>query len=151
MAGRLGKLRWINKGSQSTRVGISTVESKYGVTYIADLCIRTAAGEWSEHPVSIFWQANPKIELGHTHYMGAFVDRDGSSYVTNGISAAEGIWNAAVADNGEIVFSRWRHDFRESTDKSVMVDGGRDYFKCSNPSRRVALKLDGPDFIVVDG
>lgn len=146
----MGKLRWINKGSQQLRLNIPKCEEHYGGVYIADLCLKTKSG-WSENPVSVFYQPKPDFEKGHTHYFGLIVDDD-RLLITNGISASEGLWNAAVADNGEVIFSRWRHDYRESKDGSVMVDGGRDYFKTSamRPEQHVKLKLDGPDFVICD-
>jgi hypothetical protein len=53
-----------------------------------------------------------------------------------------------VADNGEVIYSRYRHDFVYSTDRSVFVDGGRDYVKSSMHGRRVTIALHGPDLII---
>ena len=54
-----------------------------------------------------------------------------------------------VADNGEVIFSRYRWDYRASEDKSVFIDGGRDYTKCSNPSRLVEIKIEDGEMIVI--
>jgi hypothetical protein len=40
----------------------------------------------------------------------------------------EDIWGV-VANDGEVIYSRYRHDYRTSKDGSVMIDGGRDYTK----------------------
>ncbi len=40
---------------------------------------------------------------------------------------------AAVSDEGEVIFSRYRHDFFESRDGSVFIDGGRSYYRTNKP------------------
>lgn len=152
MAGNLAKIRWINKGAQHTVIDITKAEEHYGAIYIADLCIKNKNGDYAEEPLSVFYQPNPRLDLKHTHYFGLFYSpRSGLPMITNAIDVSEGIWNGAVADSGEIVFSRWRHDYRTSVDGSVMVDGGRDYFKYSaRPDQHVKLKIVACDFVICD-
>ena len=38
-----------------------------------------------------------------------------------------------VANNGDVIYSRYRHDCRWSPDNSVMIDGGRDYTRYGGP------------------
>jgi hypothetical protein len=49
--------------------------------------------------------------------------------ITNAMSAFEHPILGAVADDGEIVVSGYRHDYRRSKDGTVFIDGGRDYTK----------------------
>jgi len=52
----------------------------------------------------------------------------------------EGIF---VKSTQEILYSRAKHDFRWSEDKSVAIDGGQDYIKISgNLSGIVRIKID---------
>jgi hypothetical protein len=135
------KMRWINKGNQKVGINLMMVERKYKAQYIADLCVQTRFG-WSEAPTSCFWCESPE-KPEYSNYFVMFPE-GGNIMIANGISCSEGSWNGIEAENGEVIFSRFRHDHRVSEDGRSMVDGGRDYFKfLGNP---VQLILDGPDF-----
>jgi hypothetical protein len=45
------------------------------------------------------------------------------------LSATEKTITGVKADNGDVIYSRYRHDYRTSQDESVFIDGGRDYLK----------------------
>jgi hypothetical protein len=47
--------------------------------------------------------------------------------ITNGAFVEEQNFQGIIADNGDIIFSRSRHDYRVSDDESVWIDGGREY------------------------
>jgi len=139
---------WINRGKPYWSINIELAEKKYNATYIGDFCLDVNHNSdkpknWTEQPFAVFWQENP--QPGHNHYFGLYI-RDGFVYITNATSAAEGHWDGMVADDGEIIYSRFRHDFRESTDHSVIVDGGRDYFKhmgkIDNPRVKITIVRD---------
>ena len=136
-----------NKGTQ-LRIKVDVVEQKYNAKYVGDFCIKTKHG-WSESPVAIFWQETPPVE-GYSHYFGLF-SQNGSLMITDGSSAFSEPISGIVADNGEVIYSRYRHDFHYSTDNSVAVDGGRDYMRClgniHNP--HVHIIPDGPNLKIV--
>ena len=140
------KLRWINKGEQIVPIKPSTVEKMKEATYVADLCIKTKSGIWSDEPVAVFYQPHPK-EAHHKHYFGLFY-RDGHVYICDATSAVEEVIQGTEAEDGEIIFSRFRHDYRTSKDGTAMVDGGRDYFK--HWGKPVRLKVIGPDFEILE-
>lgn len=139
----------INNGRTDSQFNISQIEEKYNAHYVGQFCPKTKDGAWANMPMDVFWQANPNTEEGHTHYFGVYV-RNGRAYITNGDSAVSGIFTGIVAKNGEIIYSRFRHDYRVSTDKSVFIDGGRDYFR-SSPGKFITFKIDGPNFYMVGG
>lgn len=65
---------------------------------------------------------------------------DGQAMITNAESAFSEPITGVVAKDGEIIFSRFRHDYQESTDGSVFVDGGRDYLRTNtHPDRVISL------------
>ena len=140
----LAKILYINKGPVSHKINTERVESSLGGQYICDLSILDSHGMWTYHPVSVFWQPNPKPT--HTHYFGIFIDDAGRPVICNALSAAEITWPGMVSDEGEIIFSRFRRDYRVSRDKSVSVDGGQDLFRARG-KRFVKLRIDGPDFV----
>lgn len=129
-----------------TSVDIAQVEAKYNAHYVFESPTRSPAGDWYDTPALIFYckEAHPR---GSNYF--ALFPRDGNWFISDGISATcakDGI--AAVrADNGDIIYSHWRHDFNTSTDGSVSIDGGRDY------TRVMASKLANRSVIleVVDG
>lgn len=51
----------------------------------------------------------------------------GTLYICNAASIEDLDIQGVVADNGDIIYSRSRHDYHTSADGSVWIDGGRDY------------------------
>lgn len=137
---------WINKGEVTTGIDIERAEKHYNAHYVADLCLKLPSGHWHEEPASIFWVEKPE-KPEYSNYFGLFI-RDRGLMITNGLSAVDGIiFRGVKADNGEIIFSRYRHDFRKSADATAMADGGRDYYRGFG-TRPVFLKVIGPEFFV---
>ena len=122
----------INTGRPDAMCDIAYVEKKYKASWVGQLPLRTKDGQWSTMPADIYWQETPPVE-GYSNYFALFINQ-GVLYITSGAAAVEGTFNAVVADNGEVIYSRCRHDYRESTDGSVTVDGGRDYCRTSAKS-----------------
>jgi hypothetical protein len=129
-------------------INVEAVEKKYNATYMGDFCVKTKHG-WSEQPIAIFWQVKPPVE-GYSHYFGLFT-RDDKIMITDGSTAFSEPMSGIVANSGEVIYSRYRHDFHYSADGSVAVDGGRDYMRCLgniyNP--RVHIVADGPTLKIV--
>jgi hypothetical protein len=111
-------LDWLN---------IEKVESKYNAKYVGEFCLRTKDGGWSDSPVAVFYQPNPDTSKGHSEYFG-ILSQMGTVYITNAISAAE-VDIQGVQYGDEIIYSRFRHDFRSDSTGKVFVDGGRDYLR----------------------
>lgn len=126
--------------------GIAYFEEKYPSVYVADLCLKDKYGNWANEPAAIFYQETPP-QPGYSHYF-AVVVRGTQTFITSGESAVSEPITGIEADNGEVIFSRYRHDFRESTDKSVFIDGGRDYTKHNNPSRLVEINIVDGEMLV---
>jgi hypothetical protein len=138
----------INYGTTEQPINIKKAEEKYGAKYIGDFCLKTVGGGWSEEPSAIFYQPNPNTELGHTHYFGLFT-RMGSLYITKGDSAFEEPIAAIVGKDGEVVYSRYRHDFRTLTsDTNTFIDGGRDYCRRGGAAKSVYLTIDKDKLVV---
>jgi hypothetical protein len=133
----------------SQPIDVTKVEKKYNATYVGDFCLRTKSGNWSDSPVAIFWQETPPVE-GYSNYFG-ILEQHGTLLITSGASAFSEPIEGIVARNGEVNFSRYRHDFHYSTDGSVAVDGGRDYMRVLGDIHqpRVHLIPDGPNLKIV--
>lgn len=107
---------------------ISKIEDHYNAKYIFDSCIKTKSG-WANFPAAIFYTDVPHPE--GSNYFAMYRAMDNSLRITDGISAVAEPFTGIEADNGDIIYSTYRHDFRFSPDGSVSVDGGRDYLKWS--------------------
>lgn len=139
----------VNNGRKSSIVNIEKAEEKYNARYVGQLCIRDEKYGWqSDDCAEIFWQSVPPIE-GYSHYF-AIIKRNGVLYITNGSSAVEGIISAVEAKNGEIIYSRYRHDMRYSTDNTVWIDGGRDYIRSGTTGRFLSLKIIAGEWFEID-
>lgn len=139
----------INNGREQCLLGekgISHYEKKYKAKYVADLCLKDKYGNWANEPTSIFYQDTPP-EPGYSNYF-AIIVRGNQTLITSGESAVSEPISGIQADNGEVIFSRYRHDFRESQDKSVFIDGGRDYTKHNNPERLVEINIVDGEMLV---
>lgn len=104
---------------------IKTIEEKFNVKYVFESCLKNVKGEWVNFPAAIFYseQAHPD----GSNYMAAYIDGE-HIYVTDGQSAVNGVTYAGLEAEGEVVYSRYRHDYREGKN-GAFVDGGRDYFR----------------------
>lgn len=130
-------------------IKIEKAEKHYGGKYIGDFCLKTKDNGWSEVPAAVFYQPNPKLDLGHTHWFALLIE-NGQLFITNAESVFSEPFSAMIADNGEVIFSRYRHDFHTSEDESVSIDGGRDYTKTVGAQNRLCqLAIDKDKLVIV--
>jgi len=102
---------------------IKIIENKMNATYVFESCLKNQTGGWDNVPVAVFYTtvAHPQ----GSNYFGVYKTYQGIVMIANAISATEPFQGVAI--DGEIFYSRYRHDFREH--RGVFVDGGRDYIK----------------------
>lgn len=139
----------INNGRDECIIGekgIEHFEKQYNATYVADLCLKDREGNWANEPAAIFYQETPPVP-GYSHYF-AIIVRGRQTLITSGESAVSEPITGVVADDGEVIFSRYRHDYRISKDNSVFIDGGRDYIRCSSTSRLVEINIVDGEMLV---
>lgn len=129
----------INHGERYYRhIDVKRIEEHYKAHYVGDFAIRQKDGSWSERPVMVFYQPfldDPK----HTHYFGVF-PRSGQLMICDA-SSIVGLPMLGIESGGEIVYSRYRHDFRQTSDGKATIDGGRDYTKRSGSAREIWLVI----------
>jgi hypothetical protein len=138
---------------------IERIEKHYDAKYVCETCVRSSRGGWVNRSVAVFYQADPsRIPEGGSHWFGLFLHPDTSvfpegawkPYITNAVSATECDIAGIVADNGDVIYSRYCHDFRCSPDGSVMIDGGRDYTRTSTrPNGMVTLRIVKDKLVIV--
>lgn len=125
---------------------IAGIEEHYSAKYVCETCINGPNG-WVNSSVSIFYQPDPdKVPEGGSQWFGLFF-RPGRALdveelmICNAISAVDHDIEGIVADNGDVIYSRYRHDYRFSPDGSVMIDGGRDYARNNGGGEIVTLRI----------
>lgn len=134
----------VNNGRNVAQFSIEKVEAKYNAKFVGQFCLKTVSGSWGESPADIYYVQNPDRSLGHSNYFGLITQR-GGVYITRGDAAVAENITAIVADDGEILYSKFRHDYNVSKDKSVWIDGGRDYTR-SGGEKFVTLKIVDGEF-----
>lgn len=127
-----------------TQEGIEKIEKDYNAKYMGYWCTKHSSGWWNEDPVDVFYQPNPDFEKGHSNYFGMFV-RGGHVYITNAESAFKEPIVGVLAENGEVLVSRFRHHMVKA-DCGAMVDGGRDYMKRSLKGDLVDVFIEKDQF-----
>ena len=128
----------VNRGDADVIANIAKVEEKYNAKFVGQLCLKTSDGMWAGDSCGdVYYQETPPVE-GYSHYFALIMQR-GSLYITSGASAVEGTISGVVADDSEIIYSRYRHDYRTSKDGSCFIDGGRDYTKTNRNT--IGLKI----------
>ncbi|MGZ8924461.1 MAG: hypothetical protein ACXW2E_01125 [Nitrososphaeraceae archaeon] len=128
-------------------IQIKKIEERFNGIFVGDFSLPQKDGNWSEQPIAIFYNPNPNKELGHTHYFGIFVTPDNKIVITNGEPAFKQPILGVIADNNDIIYSRFRHDYRVSPDNSVWIDGGRDYCR-TNTKRFIQLVIDKDKLVI---
>jgi hypothetical protein len=132
--------------------GITILEEKYGAKYMGFWCTRNASGNWNDVPMDVFYQPNPDTSKGHSEYFGMFIvpnfdmsRKQGSVMITNAESAFSEPMTGVICEGGEVLVSRYRHDYRTKGDR--MIDGGRDYTcRSLHPTATVTV-VDG-NFVI---
>lgn len=125
----------------------AVAEEHYGATYIGcyDLPDR-------EGPFDVFYQPNPNVEAGHTHYFGLWRNPlTDEIYITNAASILAARF-AAIQINGRFLVSRYRHDYR--TEGPAMIDGGLAYVRCNPnfpPTHTMRIEIDREVFEPIGG
>jgi hypothetical protein len=120
-----GQMKILNECSFLTDAAISKIEEKYNAKYVLEACIKDANGQWVNMPCAIFYSevAHPQ---GSNYFALYYSARHNTYMITNGLSAVDGVEFNGIEAEGEVVYSRYRHDFRKHKN-GAFIDGGRDY------------------------
>lgn len=109
-----------------TGINVGVVLKRYPTAkYVGQFPLRAKLGEFSDYVADVFYEQNPKIELGHSHYFAVYV-RSGDAYITDA-EHVESLMLAVYEDrDGNYIYSRFQHDFRsfETADDTISIDGG---------------------------
>jgi hypothetical protein len=125
---------------------IRIIENKYQARYVGYWCTKKPRGGWNESPVDVFYVENPDRSQGHTNYFGMFRDHD-NVLITDASSAFSEKITGILCEDGEVIVSRYRHDYVTNGDN--MIDGGRDYLKCSVSGKMIEVRMVGGEFLLM--
>ena len=132
---------------------IAGIEDHYSAKYVCETCVKGPKG-WVNTSVSIFYQPDlEKVPEGGSQWFGLFFRPDHAPgvpalMICNAISAVENDIEGIVANNGDVIYSRYRHDYRFSPDGSVMIDGGRDYTRNNGGGPIVTLQIQDDELCI---
>jgi hypothetical protein len=125
---------------------ISKIEQRYRAKYVFESQLKLRSDQWSDFSAAVFYAEEPHPE--GSNWFGIWV-RDGRFMISNAISAAEEPFFGVLADNGDIIYSRHPRDLRESDDKTVFIDGGRNHCRHDLIHEVVKLKVVKDKVVVV--
>ena len=132
-----------------TAKGIDKIEELYNCRYVCEWNTTDSSGRISTYPLLIFW--NDVAHPQGSNWMALF-KAGGEWVVRDGISASRVPILAGVSNNGQAMFSKNRHDYRQSHDYSITLDGGRDYTRIigTPPKRWVWLLPQDGEIRIID-
>ena len=140
-----------------TPAGIGKIEKLKNAVFVCETCLKGPNG-WVNNPVAVFWNTDPaNIPPGGSAWFGMFYryvellpEEAPRLYITNAISAVETPITGVVAVNDDVIYSRYRHDYRVSPDGTAMVDGGRDYLRTGPVGQgTVTLEIHDCELLIV--
>lgn len=127
---------------------VKAIEDKFNALYVGEFPALAQPGWYTSVPCRVFFSKTPDYTKGHKDYFGILSDNEGIRiFSMQWIKDKEII--GVVADDGEVIISRYRHDFKYSTDGSVCIDGGFDYCHTNRADRLIRLKFNKSKLEVV--
>ena len=130
----------INESSIFSKENIERIEKVRNAKYVCD-------SEHKDIHVAVFYGDTPHPESGSRYFALYYADK---LMITNGAFIEEQEITGVVADNGDVVYSRFRHDYHTSPDGSVFIDGGRAYTRTNTRNQVTLLVRDGVMRILED-
>ena len=107
-------------------VSVEKLAKHYSAKFVCETPIKNNSG-WRDASSLIFYNKEPHPD--GSNYFAIPVNPDGDFVISDGISATNGDF-VGVVDGDDIIYSRFRHDYRVGK-TGVMIDGGRDYIRSS--------------------
>lgn len=145
---------YINLGATSfPQLSIKKVEEIKNAKFICELSVMGKFG-WTDSPAQIYYQEKPAI--GHSQYFGLIYQQTAAGrhlFIIDGMSAVGIPIEGVMTKAGEIIFSRFHHDYRSADTAEVSVDGGLSYTRVIgdiNNVTRVVLTIKNGELVLVN-
>lgn len=112
-------------------INIDSVLNHYpSARHVGQFALKTRE-DYTDFAVDVFYQPNPNRELGYDNYF-AIYKKDGKAYITSAAGIRDMVFSGVADCDGNVLYARYRHDFRSTKDGDIMVDGGM-WLKCHDP------------------
>ena len=123
---------------------IEVIEKKFKSIFIGEFeCFDINSELVPDTQAHYFYNPNPDTEKGHSNYFRVRYIGGKNISISNGIPIASRILTCVQATDGELLYSHYLHDFRESKDKSVWIDGGFHYTRTNAKNIYKFVMRDG--------
>ncbi len=139
-------MRILTDCSFLTERQIKKIEERYNAEYVFETQLKLRSDKWSNFSAAVFYTEDPHPE--GSNWFGIW-NNNGRFMISNAISAVEEPFFGSVAENGDVVYSRHSSDLRESADKTVFIDGGREHSRHDLIHEIVKLKVVKDKVVVV--
>lgn len=123
----------INESKLFSKENIERIEQVRNAKYVCDT-------EHKDKHVAIFYGDTAHPDSGSRYFALYYAD---TIMITNGSFIEDQEIAGVIADNGDVIYSRFRHDYNTSPDGSVFVDGGRAYTRTNTQKQVTLLVRDG--------
>ncbi|CAB5221380.1 hypothetical protein UFOVP247_151 [uncultured Caudovirales phage] len=104
---------------------IELFEKEYAAKYVFETCLKARDGGWANFPAAVFY--TEKAHPQGSNYFAVYHNGD-TLMITDALPSIKDVVFTGLEAEGEVVYSRYRHDYREGKN-GVFVDGGRDYLR----------------------
>lgn len=113
------------KNFTSTGVDVGAVLTKYPTAQHVGQFPLKLRGGFSDFHAEVFYEPNPKIELGHSNYFAIYTPM-GGVYIIGAEHVEKLVLSVYTDSEGDFIYSRFQHDFRsfKTSAGEVSIDGG---------------------------
>lgn len=121
-----------SKSAMFSDENIAAIEKVRNCRYVIDT-------EHQDVHVAIFYGDKEHPDSG-SRYFALYYTPENKLMITDGSFIEDQDLVGVLAKDGEVIYSRYRHDYVTSADGTAMVDGGRAYLKSSlSPKVRITV------------
>jgi len=133
----------LNKGEPFLNLNHKKVLKAYnGTKFINEMQVKDKNGNYTNFPVSVYYAKTPDLDKGHKPYFFLFKEED--RLFVGGLTVDQmednryqkGIY---CHDCGDVIYSKYRHDYTKCTCGNSSVDGGKDYLKFSGRKINIVM------------
>ena len=134
-------MKLLNEPVLFSEENVKKIEDLKSAKYVCDT-------EQNGLHVAIFYANEAHPDSGSRYFGLYYTGVENQLMITNGAFIEEQDIAGVVAENGDVIYSRYRHDYRRSPDGTVFVDGGRAYTR-TNAAQGVSLKVENGELKIV--
>lgn len=135
-------MKILNEPTLFTEENVKKIEELKNAKFVCET-------EQNDIHVSIFYGEEAHPDSGSRYFGLYYSGIDQNLMITNGAFIENQEISGVEAHNGDVIYSRHRHDYRRSPDDSVFVDGGRAYLR-TNGTQIVSLKVENGELKCVN-